>query len=86
MYFDDEICNKSRCDTFTLQLLYIEGSTFQILAATACTTRLNIQKFYVVLILRLCVLYGYQNEQELLPYTALTFLMNKTNRRTEFQF
>jgi hypothetical protein len=32
---------------------------------------LNIQKFYVLLTLRVCVLYGSQNKQRLLPYTAL---------------
>jgi hypothetical protein len=36
------------------------------------TTRINIQKFYVVLLLSLCVLYGYQNKQLLLPCTTLT--------------
>jgi hypothetical protein len=31
----------------------------------------NIKKFYVVLTLRLCVLYGSQNKQKLLPYKTL---------------
>jgi hypothetical protein len=31
----------------------------------------NIQKFYVVPTLRLCVLYGSQNKQQLLPYKTL---------------
>jgi hypothetical protein len=34
-------------------------------------TRFNIKKFYVVLTLRLCVLYGSQNKQQLLPYKTL---------------
>jgi hypothetical protein len=33
---------------------------------------LNIKKFYVVPTLRLCVLYGSQNKQQLLPYKTLT--------------
>jgi hypothetical protein len=32
---------------------------------------LNIKKFYVVPTLRLCVLYGSQNKQQLLPYKTL---------------
>jgi hypothetical protein len=43
-----------------------------LLAVTLHTTRFNIKKFYVVPTLRLCVLYGSQNKQQLLPYTALT--------------
>jgi hypothetical protein len=31
-------------------------------------TRFNIKKFYVVPTLLLCVLYGFQNKQQLLPY------------------
>jgi hypothetical protein len=34
-------------------------------------TRFNIKKFYVVPTLRLCVLYGAQNKQQLLPYKTL---------------
>jgi hypothetical protein len=34
-------------------------------------TRFNIKKFYVVPTLRLCVLYGSQNKQQLLPYETL---------------
>jgi hypothetical protein len=30
------------------------------------------KKFYMILILRLCVLYGSQNKQRLLPYASLT--------------
>jgi hypothetical protein len=33
--------------------------------------RFNIKKFYVVPTLRLCVLYGSQNKQQLLPYKTL---------------
>ena len=39
--------------------------TFGSLAAISCTTRFNIQKFYMVLALRLGVLYGH------VPCTAL---------------
>jgi hypothetical protein len=45
--------------------------TFQGLAVTLHTTRFSIKKFYVVLTLRLCVLYGSQNKQQLLPYKTL---------------
>ena len=36
---------------------FTELLTFQRLAITLRTTKFNIQKFYMVLILRLCVLY-----------------------------
>jgi hypothetical protein len=39
--------------------------TFQSLAVTLNTTRFNIKKFYVVPTLRLRVLYGSQNKQQL---------------------
>jgi hypothetical protein len=42
--------------------------TFQSLAVTLRTNRFNIKKLYVVRTLRLCVLYGSQNKQQLLPY------------------
>jgi hypothetical protein len=45
--------------------------TFQSLAVTLRTTRFNIKKFYVVPTLRLFVLYGSQNKQQLLPYKTL---------------
>jgi hypothetical protein len=45
--------------------------TFQSLAVTLHTTRFNIKKFYVVPTLRLCVLYGSQDKQQLLPYKIL---------------
>jgi hypothetical protein len=41
--------------------------TFSSLAVSLRTTRFNIKKFYVVPTLRLCVLYGSQNKQQLLP-------------------
>jgi hypothetical protein len=41
------------------------------LAITLRTTRFNILKFYMVLTLRLCVLYGSHNKQRLSPYTTL---------------
>jgi hypothetical protein len=48
------------------------GLTFSSLAVTLRTIGSNIQKFYVVLSQHLYVLYGRQNKQQLLPYTALT--------------
>jgi hypothetical protein len=45
--------------------------TFKTLAVTLRTSRSDIQKFYVVPTLRLCVLYGSQNKQQLLPYKTL---------------
>jgi hypothetical protein len=47
------------------------GLTFQSHANVLNTTRIITQKFYMVLTLRLCVLYGSHNKQRLLPYTAL---------------
>jgi hypothetical protein len=47
--------------------LFLVG-TFNLLKPSR-TTRFNIKKFYVVPTLRLCVLYGSQNKQQLLPYT-----------------
>jgi hypothetical protein len=44
---------------------------FESLAVTLHTTRCNIKTFYVVPTLRLCVLYGSQNKQKLLPYKTL---------------
>jgi hypothetical protein len=45
--------------------------TFQSLAVTSRAIRFNIKKFYVVPTLCLCVLYGSQNKQQLLPYKTL---------------
>jgi hypothetical protein len=39
---------------------------------TLLTIRFNIKKLYVVPTLRLCVLYGSQNKQQLVPYKTLT--------------
>jgi hypothetical protein len=46
--------------------------TFYSLAVTLRTTSSNIQKFYLVLTLHLCVLYGCPNKQRLLSYTELS--------------
>jgi hypothetical protein len=43
------------------------------LAVTLHTARFNIKKFYVVPTLRLCVLYGSQNKQQLLSYKTLRY-------------
>jgi hypothetical protein len=45
--------------------------TFYSLAVTLHTTRFNMKQFYVVPTLCLCVLYGSQNKQQLLPYKTL---------------
>jgi hypothetical protein len=45
--------------------------TFWSLAVTLRTTRFNIKKVCVVPTLPLCVLYGSQNKQQLLPYKTL---------------
>jgi hypothetical protein len=42
------------------------------LAVTLRTACCKIKKFCVLITLHLCVLYGSQNKQQLLPYTALT--------------
>ena len=44
------------------------------LAVTLRSTRFNIQQFYMVLTLRLCILYGFQNKLQLLPYRSSTDL------------
>ena len=49
----------------------VDVLTFKSLAVSLRTSGFNIQKFYVMLTLRLCVLYGSQNKQRLLPYTSL---------------
>jgi hypothetical protein len=71
----------SNCSTNNRITKYESGSTllsqdknyltFQSLAVTLRTTRFNIKKFYVVPTLRLCVLYGSQNKQQLMPYKTL---------------
>jgi hypothetical protein len=45
--------------------------TFQSLAVTLFTARFSTKKFYVVPTLHLCVLYGSQNKQQLLPYKTV---------------
>jgi hypothetical protein len=45
--------------------------TFVTLAVTLRTTRFDIKRFYMVPTLRLCVLYGSQDKQQLLPYKTL---------------
>jgi hypothetical protein len=45
--------------------------TFQSLAGTLGSAWLKIQKFYIVMTMLLCVLYGSQNKQQLLPYKTL---------------
>jgi hypothetical protein len=52
--------------------------TFQSVSVTLRTTRFKIKKFYVVPTLRLCVLYGSQNKQQLLPYKTLTGFYNRS--------
>ena len=49
--------------------LYVFLLTFKSLAVTLRTTRYNIKKICVLIALDLCVLYGSQNKQQLLPYT-----------------
>ena len=43
--------------------------TFKSLAVTLRTARYNIKKFCMLITLALCVLCGFQNKQQLLPYT-----------------
>jgi hypothetical protein len=42
-----------------------------LLKPSSNTNRFNTKKFYVVPTLRVCVLYGSQNKQQLLPYKTL---------------
>ena len=46
--------------------------TFRSLAVTLCTATFKIKEFFMLITLHLCVLYGSQNKQQLLPFTALT--------------
>jgi hypothetical protein len=57
--------------TFNINLLKPSGNF----------TRFNIKKFYVVPTLLLCVLYGSQNKQQLLPYKTLTDRFLQPKRR-----
>jgi hypothetical protein len=59
------------CGTRSTASTYRQLLTFYSLAVTLHTIRFNIKKFYVVPTLRLCVLYGSQNKQQLLPYKTL---------------
>jgi len=45
--------------------------TFESLVITLCTVSFEIKKFYMVLTLCLYVVYGSQNNPQLLPYTSL---------------
>jgi hypothetical protein len=66
-------CTRRSNVFFKLRLMNASTAklTFYSLAVTLHTTRFNIQKFYVVPTLRLCVLYGSQNKHQLLPYKTL---------------
>jgi hypothetical protein len=59
---------------FTTMFFILILLTFSSLPVTLRTTRFNIQKFHMLVILHLCVLYGFQNKQYLLPYTEYGFL------------
>ena len=47
--------------------------TFKSLRFTLCTARFNIQKFFVLPKLHLCVLRGSQSKELFFLYTALTY-------------
>ena len=51
---------------------FLYSLTFKSLAVTLRTTRFKIKKFRILITSHLCVLYGSQNKEQLLPYTALT--------------
>lgn len=60
---------------YNMEMMFEEESiylTFQSLAAKLHNTRFNIQKFYRVLILHLCILCRSQDKQQLLFYRTLT--------------
>jgi hypothetical protein len=61
--------------------LFVHYLTSWNLAVALSTAGFNIQKFYVVPTLRLCVLYGSQNKQPLLPYTTFTDWFVQPRRR-----
>jgi len=54
--------------TLSFGLFYLKRRS---VAVTLRTTRFKNKKFGMILTLNLCVLYGSQNKQQLLPYTAL---------------
>jgi hypothetical protein len=62
----------------------------EILAVVLRTTKINTQKFYMVLILSSCVLYGYHNKQRFFSCTALFGFCNRDGecllRGTEWVF
>jgi hypothetical protein len=75
--------NRHRYSHFQLQCLQLSSGyaynnardvTINLLrpAVTLHTTKFNIQKYYVVLTLLLCISYGSQNKPRLLRYTTLT--------------
>ena len=61
-------------NTLTLSVPYIILQCVNLLKPTVTLhiTMFKIQKFCIVITLHLCVLYGSQNKQQLLPYAALT--------------
>jgi hypothetical protein len=63
-------CSPLPCNSEPILAQYLP--TLHYLPITLCTTRFEFQKFYLVLTLRLCFMYGPQNKQRLLPRTTLT--------------
>jgi hypothetical protein len=63
-------CSPLPCNPEPILAQYLP--TLHYLASTLCTTSFDFKKFYVVLTLRLCFVYGPQNKQRLLPHTSLT--------------
>ena len=62
-----------------LSYVYLVCSNINLLKPnTLCTTSFNIQQFYVLPTMHLCVLCGSLNKQRLFPYTALTYRIFKT--------
>jgi hypothetical protein len=50
----------------------VDSLTLKSLPVTLLTTMFNIQEFYMVITLSLCVLYESQNKQQSFPYTTFT--------------
>jgi len=63
---------KSRSQRDSIPYRPARSQSLYRLSYPVLTTRCNIRKFYMVLTLRLCVLYGSQNRERLLPYPSLT--------------
>jgi len=64
-------CGPLSCNPEPILAQYLP--TLHYLAITLCTTTsFDFQKFYMILTLRLCFVYGPQNKQRPLPYTTLT--------------